>query len=367
MGACTAYYLAKRGLKNIIILEQNLLAQASTGLCVGGIRKQFSNPSNILLSQETLSLFEHFKEEFDVDIGFHQNGYLFLAQAEKTWKEFLTSVEVQLRHNVPVEMLSPEEIRFRWPYLEVKDLQGGTFCNKDGYADPYLVAMAFANNAKKLGVRIFEKTKVEGIRVESGRIKSIETSQGTVSAPVVVNTAGAWGREVTKMVGVNFPVYPYRRQVFMTEAFDATPRPMPMVIDSDVYFYFRGEGPGLLMGMSDQDEPSSFNTHVDWNFLERITEAAVSRAPVLAKAKVKRGWGGLYAVTPDENPIIGAIKEAEGFYCAVGFSGHGFQHGPPVGRILSELILDRHSHFDLDPFSPDRFNNIKEKGEKRVV
>ena len=367
MGISTAFHLARRGQKNIVLLEKELLAQASTGLCVGGIRQQFSHPANILLSQETVHLFERFKDEFNVDINFCQVGYLFLAQKEETWNDFLSSIETQRQHNVPVDLLSPEEIKARWPYLEVQDLKGGTFGPKDGYADPYSVAIALANAARKRGVTIFEKTKVTGIQIKSGRIAGIETTRGNISVPVVVNAAGPWGGEVAKMAKMTFPVKPYRRQVFMTKAFDAIPTPVPLILDMDSLSYFRGERPGLLMGMSDPDEPSSFNTNVDWDFLERVTEAVIHRAPVLEKAKVLRGWGGLYTITPDENPIIGKFSETEGFFCTIGFSGHGFQHGPSVGRILSELILDGQTQFDLSPFSHDRFDKIKEKGEKRVL
>jgi sarcosine oxidase subunit beta len=367
LGCSTAYHLAKRGQKEVVLLEKDLLAQASTGLSVGGIRLQFSHPANIRLSQETLCLFEHFEEEFNVDIGFYQVGYLFMLQKKNTWEDFLSSVELQRQFNVPVEILSPEEIKHRWPYLEVSDIQGGTFCPKDGYADPHNVAMAFANKARKLGVRIEEKTKVTGIRVESSRVKGVETTKGPISAPIVVNAAGPWGGEVARMAGLEFPVKPYRRQVFMTKAFDAISKPIPMVIDFDALFYFRGEGPGLITGMSDRDEPPSFNTNVDWNFLEKVIEKAVHRAPVLEKAKILRGWGGLYAITPDENPIIGMMSQVKGLFCAIGFSGHGFQHGPAVGRILSELILDGYTDFDLAPFAHDRFGKIKEGGEKRAV
>lgn len=206
-----------------------------------------------------------------------------------------------------------------------------------------------------------------GIHVEGGRVKGVKTTRGPISVPIVVDVAGPWGADVARMAGLEFPVKPYRRQVFMTRAFDAIPQPVPMIIDFDTLFYFRGEGPGVLTGMSDQSEPSSFNTNVDWNFLEKVIEVAIHRSPLLEKAKILKGWAGLYAITPDENPIIGAIPEVEGFFCAIGFSGHGFQHGPAVGRILSELILDGHSGFDLGPFALDRFGKMKERGEKRGV
>jgi sarcosine oxidase subunit beta len=367
MGASTAYHLARRGCTDVVILEKDLLAQASTGLSAGGIRQQFSHPANIRLSQEAVRVFERFEEEFGVDMEFRQVGYLFLAQSEDTWQEFLANVETQRRYNVPVEALSPAEIRARWPYLNVEDLRGGTFCAEDGYADPYMAAMGFANAARRLGVRIEEQTRVTGIRIEGGRVRGVETTRGPVATPTVVNVAGPWGGEVAAIAGFDLPVRPYRRQVFMTQPIDTIQKPVPMILDIEPAFYFRGEGPGVIMGMSDQDEPSSFHTNVDYLFLERVIDKAIHRAPILEEAEIMRGWGGLYAITPDDNPIIGPLPGADGFYCAIGFSGHGFQQAPTVGRILSELILDGETGFDLSPFAHDRFDRLEGKGETRVV
>jgi sarcosine oxidase subunit beta len=367
MGASTAYHLARRGCTGAVILEKDLLAQASTGLSAGGIRQQFSHPANIRLSQEAVRLFERFEEEIGVDVDFRQVGYLFLAQSEDTWAEFQQNVQVQRRYGVPVELLSPAEVAYRWPYLNVDDLRGGTFCAEDGYADPYMAAMGFAAAARRLGVRIEEQTCVTGIEIEGGQVRGVTTTKGPITAPVVVDVAGPWGGEVAHMAGFDLPVMPYRRQVFMTQAFEPIPKPVPMILDIEPAFYFRGEGPGILMGMSDTAEPSSFRTHVDYPFMERVIDAAIYRAPVLEEAEILRGWGGLYAITPDDNPIIGSMPGAEGFYCAIGFSGHGFQQAPTVGRILSELILDGETGFDLSPFRHDRFAAATGKAETRVV
>jgi len=366
MGASTAYHLAKRGLTDVILLERDLLAQGSTGLSVGGIRQQFSHPANIKLSQESVRVFERFEEEFGVDIKFRQAGYLFLSRKEETWREFLSSVETQRNLGVPVEILAPEGIRMRWPYLNVEDILGGTFGPKDGYADPYLATMGFAGAARKLGVQIEELTKATEIKTAGGKVQGVLTTRGPVSCPVVVNAAGAWAAEVVRTAGLDLPVKPYRRQVFMTTAFEALPKPVPMIIDQDVSFYLRGADPGIILGMSDPKEPSSFHLNVDREFMEKVVEEAIHRVPALETARILRGWAGLYEVTPDDNPIIGGIPFLSGFYCACGFSGHGFQQGPAVGRILSQLILEGSTDFDLKPFAYHRFA-AKSEGERKAV
>jgi sarcosine oxidase subunit beta len=367
MGISTAYFLAKRGHRDILLLERDLLSQASTGLCVGGIRQLFSHPANILLSQETLHLLRHFEDEFHRKIDFRQAGYLFLTKDQNTWDAFSKCIEIQRKHHVPVEVLLPEEVKHRWPYLETKNLKGGIFGPEDGYVDPYDVTMAIASKTRKMGVAIHERTPVLDIRLEHGHVAGVETSRGFISSKFVVNAAGAWGGAIAKMAGIDLPVLPFRRQVFITKSFDAIPPPVPMIIDQDTQFYIRGYPPGILMGMTDLDEPSSFNTHVDREFLERVTEIALEIVPVMGQAEILRGWGGLYAMTPDENPIIGEIPGIKGFFCATGFSGHGFQHGPAVGRILSELILDGNTRFDLSPFCHDRFKKSRKTTELITV
>ena len=363
VGIATAYFLAKRGQKNVHLLERNLLAQASTGLCVGGIRQQFSHPANITLSQETIRLLQHFEREFHTKIDFHQAGYLFLTKEKTTWEAFGECVKIQRRHGVPVEVLSPKKVKRRWPYIETDNLRGGIFGPEDGYVDPYDMTMAIARMARKLEVAILERTEVKAIRSENGRVNGTETSQGFIPADIIINAAGAWGGEIGRMAGVELPVQPYRRQVFITNAFDAIPKPVPMIIDQDTHFYVRGYAPGILMGMTDPDELPSFHTHVDRSFLEKLAAVAIERIPMLERAEIIRGWGGLYAMTPDENPIVGEIPGVAGFFCATGFSGHGFQHGPAIGRILSELIVDGTTEFDLYPFRYDRFGKHQKTTE----
>ncbi len=368
MGTSTAYHLAKVGCRDVVLVERKTLASGSTGLSAGGIRLQFSMEANIRLSMESLRYFEHFAEEFDTEIDFRQYGYLFLATEPQDRAEFQASVAVQQSLGVPVRLLSPEEIHEMAPYLYLEDVLGGTFCPRDGYADPYSVAMGFAKQARRLGVSIREETEALDIKVSGGRVRAVVTNKGEIATPAVVNVAGPWAAQVGRMAGVELPVQPYRRQVFVTAPFYELPKQIPMIIDFAPSFYFRREGASILMGMTDHEEPPSFNTHFDLEFLVKVAEKAAHRVPALDRADFMRGWGGLYAITPDDNPIIGKdIGGVEGFYCAVGFSGHGFQQSPAVGRILADLITSGQTDFDLEPFRLERFRAGEAMGEKRVV
>jgi len=290
-----------------------------------------------------------------------------LLKKKDTWEDFLSSVQTQKQYNVPVQALLPDEIKKFWPYLNVADLKGGTFCPEDGYADPYEVTMAMAKIARQKGVTILEQTEVTGILVDKGKVSGVQTNRGDLSVPIVINAAGPWSRDIGKMAGVNYPVFPFKRQVFVTKPFHEVAKPIPLILDFDSLFYFREEGPAILMGKSDPEEPTSFNVNVDRKFMETVIEAACHRAPILGSAKIAKGWGGLYSITPDENPIIGADPNIEGFYNAIGFSGHGFQHGPAVGEILSDLIANGSTSHNLTPFFSERFTKGPLQGEKRVV
>jgi sarcosine oxidase subunit beta len=368
MGTSTAYHLAKRGCQDVVLVEKKQLASGSTGLSAGGIRLQFSIEANIRMSMESLQVFERFAEEFETEIDFRQHGYLFLATESQDWAEFQANVAVQQRMGVPVRLLSPAEIGELAPYLYLEDLVGGTFCPRDGYADPYSVAMGFAKQARRLGVKILQETEALDIKVSEGKVRAVLTNQGEIATPVVVNVAGPWAAQVGRMVGLELPAVPYRRQVFVTAPFDELPKQTPLIIDFAPSFYFRREGASILMGMSDHEEPPSFNTNFDLAFLVKVAEKAAHRAPVLDRADFMRGWGGLYSITPDDNPIIGKdVGEVEGFYCAVGFSGHGFQQSPAVGRILADLITSGQTDFELGPFQLERFETGEFTGESRAV
>ncbi|HEY7544619.1 MAG TPA: FAD-binding oxidoreductase [Blastocatellia bacterium] len=374
MGASVAFHLARRGLTDAVIVErENMLGAGSTGRNAGGVRHQFSSEANVRLSIESIRMMERFEEETGFEIDFHQDGYLFLLSDEKNFIQFQRNVEMQRRLGVEVDLLTPEEARRLAPGLEVEGVQGSTFCARDGIADPNGVTQGFAKAAQARGVEIYRETEVTGIRVESGRIRAVETTRGEIATPVVVNAAGPYARRIGRMVGLDIPVDPIRRHIFITESLAdvsgvGVPANRIMVIDFETTFYFHREGAGVLFGMSDASERPGFDMTVQWEFLEKVNQVALRRLPRLAEAGIAHAWAGLYEVTPDANPIIGPAREAEGFFMINGFSGHGFQHSPAAGRLLADVIVDGAARdFDLLPFAFERFANTKTEGEMNVV
>ena len=355
VGLSIAYYLALKKAGRIVLFEKGQLGEGSTSRCVGGIRTQFSTEINIRFSLESLKTFEQFGEEFGVNPEFKRIGYLFLATTDWEMEIFKENVKLQKKFNIPVELLMPDEISARWPYLRIDDILGGTFCSWDGYAGPSEILSGFAGGAKRAGVKIYEGAEVTGISSGKGKVKGVKVGEEVISTSTVVNAGGPYAASIGEMVGIKIPVKPLRRQIFVTAPFHLTDCPFPLTIDFHRGWYFRQEGDGLLLSGPLDLEPS-FNLNIDYEAMAETSENAISRVPVLEKARIARGWAGLYEISPDHHAILGRVPEVEGFILANGFSGHGFQHSPGVGKVISELIVNGKAiTIDISSLSIERF------------
>ena len=379
MGVSVAYHLARTGMRDVVVVEREaMLGAGSTGRCAGGARLQFSHASNIRLSLESIAMFERFEEELGQSIDFRQDGYLFLLSTPESVAAFRRNADLQASLGVPVEWLDPDEAMRRSPGTRPDGILAATFCGRDGIADPNGVTMGFAKAAQRHGVEIVRETEVTGIETASGRIAAVATARGPIATPVVVNAAGPWSQRIGALAGLDVPVQPIRRHIFIADvppdpegtplASRRSPANRILTIDFDTSFYFHREGTGILFGMGDPDEPPGFDQSVNWDFLERVTPVAERRLPVLAEAGISRAWAGLYEMTPDAMPILGPAPQLDGFHLITGFSGHGFQHAPAAGRIVADLITGRDpGDIDLAPFRFARFADGETTGEGNVV
>jgi len=198
---------------------------------------------------------------------------------------------------------------------------------------------------------------VTGLELEGGRVARVRTTRGDLAPGLVIDAAGPQAALVGRMVGVDLPVYPRRRHIFVTEPFEGVRHPLPLVIDRQSGFYVRSEGRALLMSPGDADEVADVAVAptVDWGMLEQTVEKAVRRVPRLGEAGVRSGWAGLRPLTPDEHAIVDAVPGVANMLCAVGFCGHGFQHSPAAGMTVAEMILDGRTTIDISALRLDRF------------
>ncbi len=340
MGVSTAYHLAARGVKDIALVEkEEFFGAGATGRCAGGVRYQFGTEVNIRLSQASLPMLERFEEEIGYPIDYRKCGYLFVLTNEADVEAFRRNVALQRSLGVETEWLDGDEIRRRLPMMRFDDALAGTFGPKDGLVDPNGVVMGYLKAAQRLGVQAISEAEVTGFTIKGGRLQGVQTTQGEIAAPVVVNAAGPWAGAISQMAGVEVPITPLRRQWLTTTPLPEIPSDFPFVIDFAQSLYFHREGDGLLTGMSNPHETPGFNQNVDLDWELTHMEAAIERMPLLERAGAVSRVAGLYEVTPDAHPIFGPTP-LEGFYLLAGFSGHGFMHGPIAGQLMAEIILD---------------------------
>jgi len=367
MGCSIAYHLAERGLE-VLLLERDTLGSGSTSRNAGGVRQQFSAEINVRIQMLSVQMLRQFEEEIGVPSDFKQNGYLFLLTRPDEVDDFRGLLEMWHRLGLTeARWVTPSEARRMVPAANLDDVLGCTFCPTDGIASPDAVTMGYAGAARRLGATLREGTRVTGIDVRDGRVVGVRTNAGDVSTPVVFNCAGPWSEEVGLLAGIAVPVKPYRRHIFVTDAFPLIPRDTPFTIDFTSSFYFHPEGEGVLLGMSDRAEPASFSLEVDHDFTETVLEAAIRRVPALENAGMRTAWAGLYEVTPDHQAILGPADGIAGLWCACGFSGHGFMQAPAAGRLLAQLLVDGKSDIDLAPLAHSRFARGALLTEKNVV
>jgi sarcosine oxidase subunit beta len=367
MGCALAYQLAKRNV-DVILLEREALGSQSTGKCAGGVRQQFSMEANVRLQRMSVRMFESFEEETGHPADFRQIGYLFVLTLPQQVEDFRRNVEMWHRVGLAeARWVDPSEAARMVPVLNVEDVLGCTFCPSDGIASPADVTSGYASSARRLGARLKEGVEVVGVDVAGGRVQGVRTSAGDIATRLVFNCAGAWSASIGRMAGLEIPVLPYRRHVAVTGTFEAIPRTNPMTVDFQTSLYFHPEGDGVLIGMSDRSEPPGFATDVSWEFLEKMFAQAERRAPALAAAGIKAAWAGLYESTPDHQAILGPVPEVEGFWCAAGFSGHGFMQAPAAALLLTQLLLDQRSEVDISPFAFTRFAKGSLVHERNVI
>lgn len=350
IGSACAYFLASEPsfAGSIAVIEPDpTYATASTALSVGGIRQQFSTPENVSMSRFAWQFLSTAEETLAVDgeaaaIGRVASAYLLLATGAGV-ETLRANHALQRALGADVALLSPDQLRARYPWLAVDDIAAASIgLSGEGWIDPYGLLQAFRRKARSLGVR-YVRARVAGVELRDRRVVAVSLDDGSViSCGWLVSAAGPRAAEIAAMAGLALPVRPRKRFVFAFRS-AAPVAPCPLVVDPSG-LYFRPEGDGFVCGISPaagEPDPDCLDLVVDWTlFEERIWPLLAARVPDFASLKLTGGWAGHYAVnTVDGNAIIGAHPELENLLFANGFSGHGLQQAPAVGRAIAELIV----------------------------
>ena len=376
VGLAAAHALAERGAR-VTLCERGSLGAGSTARAAGGIRSQFSTQVNVKLSLASKEVWNGFADQFGVEIGLQRNGYLFLARTESVAERFRENVRMQRDLGAETEFLDPAAAVEHCPELNTDAFRAATYNPTDGFADPNLAVQGYAGAARDLGVEVRTNTAVTDVHRSGGRVVGIDVVEdGTaerVDADYVVNAAGAWSAGVAELAGVTLPISPHRRQIALVKPSKQVPESVPLTIDMETGSYFRPErdGAALVGGHFAEDDPAvdpdAYDQGMDMEWAAEAVERAADCAAYFGpETRIKRGWAGLYAVTPDNHPVV--EETLPGLVTAAGFSGHGFQHAPATAQIIADLVFDGETDVvDVSVLAADRFERGASLTEQSVA
>ncbi len=356
-GTSIAYHLARRGWRDIVLLERAQLTSGSTfhsaGL-VGQLRSTLPLTRMMMLS---VDLYRRLKDETGVDPGWREVGSLRLASSPARLEELHRQAGWGKSFGLPLEIIDTAEAHRRFPLMTTDGVLGAAFLRTDGYLDPSGLALALAEGARRNGATLRQGVRVTGIRVERGRVTGVETSDGPIASEVVVNAGGIYAPEVAAMAGLTVPIVPMAHQYLVARLREPVPDDLPTMRDPDLLVYFRRDAGGLVMGGYERHPapwgldgiPLDFNNRLlpeDWGRFAELSENAVKRVPALESGDVVRLINGPEAFTPDNEFILGE-STVRGLYVATGFCAHGIAGAGGMGRLMAEWIVDGEPSLDL--------------------
>ena len=353
--------LGEMGVKTLVLDKHPSPGQGENKRAIGGIRATHSDPAKILTCLRSLEIFSTWEEMFGDNIEWLKGGYTFPVYREIEEKALKNILPIQKEHGLKIDFVGPEGIEEVVPGINMEGLIGGTFSSDDGSASPLRSANAFYKRALELGVQFRFRDAASRIVVERGEVKGVASEEGHCQAPVVVDAAGPYSRELSKTAGVDIPVVPDSHEAAITEP--VKPFFTCMVVDlrsgpdsKNYYFYQNRLGQvvfcitpePVIVGM-DKGETSAF--------LPQVGARMVRLLPRLKNLRVRRVWRGLYPMSPDGSPLVGWNNEVKGLLHATGMCGQGFMLGPGVGEVVARLISGKTTKEDriiLEGFSPCR-------------
>ncbi|HET6796193.1 MAG TPA: FAD-binding oxidoreductase [Gemmatimonadales bacterium] len=362
IGASVAYHLARRGWRDILVLDRSFgPGQGSTGKATGGFRAQYATPINVRLSLLSRDKLRCFQDETGGNAGYRPAGYLWLASTPGELEALRAARRVQHQQGLTEAVeVGPAEIARLNPAVALDEVIGGAFCASDGFIHPLGIVEGYLAAALRLGVKLEWQVEVTGLKRGQGeRIAVVETSRGSVSTTAVVNAAGPWAARVAQWAGLDLPVVPLRRQVAASTGTDLLPDTMPMTIFTTDGFHLRVREDRILLLWPTPGVPGRpLDTAVDGEWIEAVVAKAHRRVPVLRRAVIDPDacWAGLYEMSPDKHAILGPAPDCPNLFLVNGCSGHGVMHAPALGQLLAEVISDgAASTLDVSPLRPSRF------------
>jgi sarcosine oxidase subunit beta len=356
MGLAIAYYLARHGMSDVVVLERGYLAEGASGRNGGGVRQQWATEINIRLMQDSVELCRRFAVDIGVNVWFRQGGYLFLARSAREVARLEKNIAIQNKCGVATRMLEPSAAQDIVPELDLTGIVGAAYNPTDGILFPWPFLWGYARQAAAHGVRIFTQTPVTGLAAQRGGGYVVATSRGEVRARRVINATGAWSPKLAQLVGVEIPTYPIRHEICSSEPLKPFLRPMVSELASGLYCSqsMRGE---IVGGVTIPGHASTYAMGSTLEFLSTYARRLVKLMPILGDIKILRQWAGPYDQSPDGNPIVGAVPGHPDLFLACGFVGHGFMMAPIVGKLYGEWLTGGPKHEIFERYTLSRFSD----------
>lgn len=384
LGLATAYDLAKRGVKDVLVVDRSYLCGGASGRNGGGVRAQFSSETNIRLMRQSIDICRDFASEMKINVWFRQGGYLFLARTPERARALEENVAMQNRCGLPTRLVDPTDLRRIVPELSAEGVRAASFNPGDGVVFPWPFLWGYARAAADLGVTVRPFTEVVGFDTRGGRIVGVRLRPTRLTAldasdevlpagdPYVVPCddvvlcAGAWSPQVAAMVGVALPNKPHRHEICSTEPLKPWLGPLVADLTDGLYFSqsMRGE---IVGGVAVDPVPEGINQQSSRRFLTTYARALVGAVPTLAGVRVLRQWAGCYDLTPDGSPIVGRVPDPSNLTLACGFMGHGFMMAPVMGRLLAEHVATGETSPLFARWALDRFARGALEHENMII
>ncbi len=371
IGCSTAYHLARDHGADVVLLEQGKLTSGSTWHAAGLVGQLRSSASITQLLKYSVDLYRRLDQETGLATGWKMTGCLRLACHQDRWIEYKRLATTARSFGMEMHLLSPTEVKDKWPLMQVDDLVGASFLPTDGQANPSDITQSLAKGASMAGARLIEGVRVTGFQIDGKRITAVETDQGIMRCDKVVNCAGQWARQVGALAGVTVPLQPVKHQYIITEPIEGIRPDTPTLRDPDRLTYFKEEVGGLVMGGYEPDPvpwttgevPNDFQFQLfddDWDHFEQHMRQAVARVPALETAGVKQMINGPESFTPDGNFILGRAPACDNMYVGAGFNAFGIAAGGGAGWALAAWVQEGEAPLDLWTVDIRRFSSLHE-------
>lgn len=370
IGVMTAWHLVKKGVKNVVLIEKNTVGSMNTSKAASVMTLVRTKEPLIPLIQETYRNIEEIGGE---KVGQKKVGTLHIASSEFTEKNLLEIKSIAQKYHINYTELTHSEIGEKVPWLVCEKVTSNVFTTDDSYVDAYLLANAFAQEAKKMGLTILQNTEVTDIILLNDIVQGVQTSSGFIKTDKIIDTAGAWANILASKIGIQIPMAPVRSIYWITEKNSILfPQNSPMLVIPDANAYTRPESGALLFGLREENSPhfdpkelnplpnTDFlgNSDDRWDIIEKYGQNFINFFPKLPDVSISSCITGISTYTPDGYYNIGTLPQIKGFYVAAGCAGAGVAGSGGLGRLMSEMVMSEPTFVDVTPFALDRFGKI---------